>query len=113
MSAPEHGTVPRYSQGCRCHGCIVAGRRYNAEKQSERALRISEIPHGTYAGYASYMCRCRKCAEANRDYRRKRLAAMCPDKHGTTTGYAYGCRCDKCGTAHTLRNRPKTSKAVS
>ena len=107
MTTPDHGTYLRYRRGCRCSECTNACRVYNREKQSERSLRISEIPHGTMAGYESYMCRCRKCRDGYKAWRLARLSTFGPDQHGTRTAYSDGCRCSKCTTANTLRLRRK------
>ena len=76
-----HGTVSRYTSGCRCNVCRAAMRaRY-------QALRVP----------------CSECGELMSGHARGRLCRRCWTKaqtkpliHGTERGYNKGCRCEFC-----------------
>lgn len=73
----EHGTTPRYRQGCRCQPCKTANADWSATQRAvyraTAAVDPSVIPeHGTLTSYAQWGCRCEKCVEHVREYDRVR-----------------------------------------
>ena len=64
----DHGSLPSYTQGCRCQPCKDA----HAQRCRENKARRMVIPggadragHGKASTYANYGCRCRPCTDAN------------------------------------------------
>ena len=71
-----HGTVNRYTQGCRCPECKAASSTYRLRmRRGQQAMAAKDpavIPHGTTNGYSNYRCRCDECkAVWNADRRRR------------------------------------------
>lgn len=84
MTAAPHGTVQRYTQGCRCADCKravqTAKARSKRERMAEGATRSGTLPHGTVNGYVNYNCRCERCTKAVADYRRARRTAEAAER---------------------------------
>lgn len=100
---PEHGTIDRYWDGCRCRPCGEQATEYNrsdrARRRAEATQGLRPIPHGTCYGYNSLGCRCDECRSARLDYDRERSQGESPS-HGTLTGYVnFRCRCAECRAA--------------
>lgn len=77
--ANEHGTPPRYSQGCRCQPCTEAHRVYRtALRRAAGILPKQPAQHGKASTYTQNKCRCAPCTEAQRlavaEYRARRKA---------------------------------------
>lgn len=75
-TSSPHGSISRYTRGCRCDACrgawSVYYRRVYRRGLAERAARGEvEVPHGTTNGYCNYMCRCGACRAAVRDAQRE------------------------------------------
>lgn len=71
-SRSPHGTLTRYTQGCRCDECRAASREYARKKYGHRPREEYIVEHGA-AAYKTRGCRCDVCrahsAEVKRRYR--------------------------------------------
>lgn len=66
----EFGQRNKYTGGRECQICRRDRARFNAEEG--KVLSDDDPRHGTRGGYGYWRCRCEKCVEHNRDYRRTR-----------------------------------------
>ncbi|BDE94874.1 hypothetical protein [Raoultibacter timonensis] len=75
-AAAEHGTMARYSRGCRCELCRAAkaSGRLPQERRELRALLADpgDPRHGTTTGYR-VGCRCERCREAKSEAKARYL----------------------------------------
>jgi hypothetical protein len=62
-----HGTLTRYTHGCRCAPCREANRLYaEGVRAARRGQPIPEhVKHGTESTYRSWSCRCPACTAAH------------------------------------------------
>lgn len=74
--------------------------------QEVTITNVRDDQHGSWAGYA-YGCRCDRCRDAGREYRRARKlglptpsSVLTPTNHGTLECYARGCRSNACRGAY-------------
>lgn len=88
----EHGTVGRYSAGCRCAACRKASsdlRRNMKEAHWQRRVTVDGRPvaahlpdgkHGLASTYSHYGCRCAPCTATNsakaREYHQRRACHL-------------------------------------
>lgn len=73
MSAEAwHGSYGGYSNHrCRCEGCTVANREYQAKRRMERYAEgvPSTVVHNANT-YTNWGCRCATCSDAHRESKR-------------------------------------------
>lgn len=81
-----HGTMARYSRGCRCEPCQDARRVYVDEYNQKRR---DNLPCGDWRKYTAG-CRCKECRGSY--YLRQLEILEC----GNPNKYSAGCRCDTC-----------------
>lgn len=99
MTTNHTPTYSRYHAGCRCEGCLAAGREHR-----RRGLPGGDPRHGLN-GYVNFGCRCVECRAANAArtaYGRRARGNLLVDdpRHGTTNAYNnFSCRCDACRSA--------------
>lgn len=64
-SPAVHGTLSKYTQGCRCIPCRDSATTYARNKRlTNRTQPIpSNVRHGTKYAYSAYGCRCRPCTD--------------------------------------------------
>jgi hypothetical protein len=79
---PEHGTVARYTYGCREECCRKANRENHAKWVEAHRGKCPEGYHGTMTGYAAYSCRCALCKLANREYTKSQKKPQEAATHG-------------------------------
>ena len=120
-----HGTLARYTAGCRCEDCTAKVTTWRSlgspvrlppswvaiEQQAHAAVDREGRVHGTPSAYSNG-CRCEQCRQAWADYQRKRRQSMRQEPtgdrehvhregpvHGTPSAYSNGCRCEQCRQA--------------
>lgn len=75
---PDHGDFLRYlsPHKCRCDLCVRANREREVYLRKTRKERLHALtpPHGTYACYTGWHCRCELCTEAQLEYQRANYA---------------------------------------
>ena len=72
----EHGTISRYTQGCRCDACREASRIYQLNRRRARGIqpRQASKVHGTVNQYTNLGCRCDECRAAWRAHHSEYMA---------------------------------------
>jgi hypothetical protein len=79
LRAVEHGSLSRYSYGCRCDDCRAAKSAYAREWSRRAREELASVPsvgpvsrpHGLRSTY-NRGCRCDRCRAANSAYNRER-----------------------------------------